>query len=67
MSVPNAKYFPGKRRNKNAIHARSEMAWSILEPHWATDSMQWMMEIEKRRIWLIGVYYFWYVENCHPM
>ena len=44
VSVPPAQYYPGQRRKKNEIQARSAISPPLGEPLWATESMQWRME-----------------------
>ena len=49
VSVPPAQYYPGRRRKKNAIQARSAITLPLGEPLWATESMQWRMETGRGR------------------
>ena len=64
VSVTPAQYYPGRRRKKKAIHARSAIDFSIGEPPWAIGSMQWRMETGRGRTRPGVGSYFMYVANC---
>ena len=49
VSVPLAQYSPVRRRKKEAIQARSEIAWSCGEPLLSADSMQWRIRTGRGR------------------
>ena len=42
--VPPEQYSPGRSRKKNAFQKWSEITWSLGDPPYMTESMQWRME-----------------------
>ena len=55
--VPPEQYSTSRRRNNNAIWARSEFSLSRREPPWATYSMQWRIENGSGRTLSGGVFF----------